>query len=66
MSNSVEDLQMLRLIKAFQKITDQDTRRMILLFVEEQLQKPQTKASEGPPASVAYDASRPSGVSRRT
>jgi len=53
MSNSVEDLQMLRLIKAFQKITDQDTRRMILLFVEEQLQKPQTKASEGPPPSAA-------------
>jgi hypothetical protein len=53
MSNGVEDLQMLRLIKTFQKITEPDVRREILLFAEEQLQKQQTKASEEPPPSVA-------------
>ncbi|MGY4470692.1 hypothetical protein ACVWWK_006401 [Bradyrhizobium sp. LB9.1b] len=37
MSNSVEDLQMLRLIRAFQKLTDQGTRRMVLLYVEDQV-----------------------------
>ena len=40
MSNGVEDLQMLRLIKAFQKIADPDLRRMIVLLVEEQAEKP--------------------------
>ncbi|EHR01360.1 hypothetical protein [Bradyrhizobium sp. WSM471] len=39
MTQPVEDLQMLRLIKAFQNITDRDTRRLVLLFVEEQLDK---------------------------
>ena len=39
MSNSVEDLQMLRLIKAFQKVADPDARRTIIVFVEEQAQK---------------------------
>ncbi|CUT11374.1 hypothetical protein BF49_2454 [Bradyrhizobium sp.] len=39
MSQGVEDLQMLRLIRAFQKITDQDSRRMVVMFVEEQLDK---------------------------
>lgn len=45
MSNNVEDLQMLRLIKAFQKIRNDDMRRKIIALVEEhveqeQLQKP--------------------------
>lgn len=39
MSNVVEDLQMLRVMKAFQKITDPDARRMVVMFVEEQLEK---------------------------
>lgn len=34
MSHGVEDLQMLRLIKAFQKITDRDARRLVVSFVE--------------------------------
>lgn len=51
MSNSVEDLQMLRLIKAFQKISDQDARRMVVQYVEEQLDKLQAKSGQknGPP-----------------
>ncbi|WP_271568456.1 hypothetical protein [Bradyrhizobium sp. CCBAU 11386] len=50
MSNRIieDDLEMLRLIKAFQKITDQDTRRMILLYVDEQLEKRQAKVPESP------------------
>ena len=39
MSQGVEDLQMLRLITAFQKIADKDARRLVLMFVEEQLEK---------------------------
>lgn len=51
MSKSVEDLQMLRLIKAFQKISDQDARRMVVQYVEEQLDKLQAKSRQkrGPP-----------------
>lgn len=49
MTNGTEDLQILRLIKTFQKITDQDVRRLIILFVEEQLQKQEAKASDGTP-----------------
>lgn len=30
MASGAEDLQMLRLIRAFQKLTDQDTRQMII------------------------------------
>jgi hypothetical protein len=39
MPHSVDDLQLLRLIKAFQKITDQDLRRMVVRLVEEKLEK---------------------------
>jgi hypothetical protein len=46
MSNVVEDLQMLRLIKAFQKVADPDARRMIVVFVEEQAQKQGGKKRE--------------------
>ncbi len=45
MSNSVEDLQMLRLIRAFQKLTDQGTRRTVLLYVEDHVQKQQGAAT---------------------
>lgn len=44
MSNSVEDLQMLRLIKAFQKISDHDARRTVVLYVEEQVERLQSEA----------------------
>jgi hypothetical protein len=53
MPTGVEDLQMLRLIKTFQKITDPDTRRMIVVYAEEQLQKQQTKLAETPPQDSA-------------
>ncbi|WP_168195533.1 hypothetical protein [Bradyrhizobium sp. NAS80.1] len=48
MSSYVEDLQMLRLIKAFQQITDQEARRIVVLSVEEQLEKQQAKARQKP------------------
>ncbi|UWU66215.1 hypothetical protein [Bradyrhizobium sp. NC92] len=48
MSNRIEDLEMLRLLKAFQKITDPDTRRMILLYVEEQMEKREARVPERP------------------
>jgi len=48
MSNSTEDLQMLRLIKAFQKIADPETRRMVVRFAEEQLEKQSSMKSTGP------------------
>ena len=43
MPNGVEDLQILRLIKAFRKITDPDVRRMVVLFAEKQLKKQEAK-----------------------
>jgi hypothetical protein len=49
MPSCVEDLQMLRLIKAFQKLTDQDARRTVVLYVEEQLEKQQARAKQTPP-----------------
>ncbi|GGI33692.1 hypothetical protein GCM10010987_75650 [Bradyrhizobium guangdongense] len=39
MPHSVEDLQMLRLVKAFQKLSDQDARRSVVLYVEEQVER---------------------------
>lgn len=49
MPNNIEDLQMLRLIKAFQKVKDEGARRMILLFVEERVEneKPKKPATDG-------------------
>lgn len=44
MSNGAEDLQMLRLIKAFQKISDRDARRTVVLYVEEQVERLQREA----------------------
>lgn len=50
MSKGLEDLQMLRLIKAFQKVTDQDARRAILRYVEEHAQNgPTEKQPDGAP-----------------
>lgn len=46
MPNGSEDLQLLRLIKAFQKITDQDARRRFVLHVEEQLEQQQARQRE--------------------
>jgi hypothetical protein len=43
MPNGVEDLQILRLIKAFQKITNQDTRRSIVLQAEAALEQEQAR-----------------------
>ncbi|TFW55795.1 hypothetical protein CT676_38475 [Bradyrhizobium sp. MOS001] len=48
MPSCIEDLQMLRLIKAFEKITDQDSRRMVLQYVEELLEKERTKVQQIP------------------
>jgi hypothetical protein len=45
MANGVEDLQMLRLIRAFLKLTDQSARRTVVLYVEEQVQKQQAEAT---------------------
>jgi hypothetical protein len=45
MANGVEDLQMLRLIRAFLKLTDQGTRRKVVLYAEEQVQKQQAEAT---------------------
>lgn len=49
MSNRVEDVQMLRLAKAFYKIKSAEVRRAVLLYVEEQLEK-EEKRPEGLPA----------------
>ncbi|MCJ9729562.1 hypothetical protein [Bradyrhizobium sp. PRIMUS42] len=46
MPSSVEDLQMLRLIKAFRTISDQDARRAVLLYVEEQAENQRVKSSQ--------------------
>jgi hypothetical protein len=43
-NSSVEDLQMLRLIKAFQKIKSEEARRAIILLVEEQAEKEAVKS----------------------
>lgn len=43
MPKGVEDLEMLRMIKAFQKIKDRGTRRAFVLLLEETAQK-----EEGP------------------
>jgi hypothetical protein len=46
MSKGVEDIQMLRLIRAFQKLTDRETRRSVVLYVEEQLQRQEAGLAE--------------------
>jgi hypothetical protein len=65
MAKGIEDLQMLRLIRAFQKLTDPDTRRMMLLYVEEQVHKPQAGVSvEHTSASECTGKSPPSREGR--
>lgn len=44
-----QHLQMLRLIRAFQKLTDQDTRQMIIRYVQEQVEKQKAKTNSAPP-----------------
>jgi hypothetical protein len=46
MPSWIEDLQMLRLIKAFGKITNQDSRRMVLQYVEELLEKERARVQQ--------------------
>lgn len=43
MPNAIDDLQMLRLIKAFHKVRDADARRRIVSFAEEQVKKRRTR-----------------------
>ncbi|WP_298877742.1 hypothetical protein [uncultured Bradyrhizobium sp.] len=52
MANGVEELHLLRLIRAFQKLTDQDTRQMIICYVEEQVEKQQAKSNCKPPGAA--------------
>ncbi len=51
MPKGVEDLEMLRLIKAFQKIKNQGTRRALVLLIEETAQK-EADAPEPPKNST--------------
>lgn len=51
MANGVEDLQILRLIRAFQKLTDKDARRMIVRYVEEQVERQMAKPNSPPDAA---------------
>ncbi|WP_170991429.1 MULTISPECIES: hypothetical protein [Bradyrhizobium] len=46
MSNRIEDVQMLRLAKAFYKIKSPDVRRAIVLYTEEQLEKEARKENK--------------------
>ena len=46
MSTCVEDLQMLRLIKAFQKLKDPEAQRSVVLYAEEQAEKEGRKSSK--------------------
>jgi hypothetical protein len=48
MSEYIEDLQMLRLIKAFQKLKAPDTRKAIVEFVEAALKEEEEKKKKGP------------------
>jgi hypothetical protein len=52
MAKGTEDLQMLRLIRAFQKLIEPDRRRMVLLYVEEQVHKQQAGAVGKSPPGV--------------
>jgi hypothetical protein len=51
MPNGVEDLQILRLIKAFRKLTDQEARRRVVLYVEQQVLQQKTKPNAPPGAA---------------
>ncbi|MDH2407004.1 hypothetical protein QCM77_45400 [Bradyrhizobium sp. SSUT18] len=63
MANAIEDLQMLRLIRTFQKLIDPDTRRMVLLYVEERVHKQQAVAVvEHTPASECSASHRPASA----
>lgn len=47
MSDGIEELQILRLLRAFQQITDPDARRLVLMFVQQQLEKQQAGEKPG-------------------
>jgi hypothetical protein len=66
MSKGIEDLQMLRLIRAFQKLIDPDTRRMVLLYVEEQIHKQQAGAAVEHTSASECIGKSPPGVDRGT
>ncbi|MGY3355006.1 hypothetical protein ACVWZK_001669 [Bradyrhizobium sp. GM0.4] len=51
MSNNIDDLQMLRLIKAFQRVKDAKARRAIILHVEEQAKKDELAENQDPKSS---------------
>ncbi|WP_165421346.1 hypothetical protein [Bradyrhizobium sp. Leo170] len=48
MSKYLEDLQMLRLIKAFQKLKAPDTRKAIVVFVDAALKEEEEKRKKRP------------------
>jgi hypothetical protein len=48
MSEYLEDLQMFRLIKAFQKLKARDTRKAIVEFVEAALKQEEERKKKGP------------------
>lgn len=54
MPKGLKDLQMLRLIKAFQKVTDEHARRAILRYVEDQAQngRTETQSNDGTPENA--------------
>jgi len=64
MAKGIDDLQMLRLIRAFQKLIDPETRRMVLLYVEEQVHKQRTSAVDTPASECTGKS--PPGVGRGT
>lgn len=51
MPNAIDDLQMLRLIKAFQRVKDREVRRKILLYIEEEARREEASRSLSPPPS---------------
>jgi hypothetical protein len=52
MSEYLEDLQMFRLIKAFQKLKARDTRKAIVEFVEAALKQEEERKKKGPCTSL--------------
>ncbi|UPK19168.1 hypothetical protein [Bradyrhizobium sp. 131] len=52
MSKDTDDLQMLRHIKAFQRIVDRDTRRTIVLYIEEQAQRKELQQRSKAPSRL--------------
>lgn len=51
MPNATDDLQTLRLIKAFQRVKDEATRRKILVYVEEEARRDEASRGQSRPPS---------------